>query len=180
MGLPDGQAMLLPLDQQALAKATAKQRTVQITRGGDIYQTLTDFDELLRHMSTRPTHCQQLVPGAPGYIGYCDACGTGAGGVWITGKQHLPPTVWRVEWPPDIQAKLVTSTNKDGTVTVNDLEMAGVLLETLVLEHLVQDLRHQHAAAWVDNTSAVSWTTKMRSKRSKIGHRLVRAFSMRV
>jgi hypothetical protein len=179
IGLPDGRAILLPLDQ-ALAKATAKQKTVQIPRGGAIYQTLADFSELLCHMKTRPTHCRQLVPGAPGYIGYCDACGTGAGGVWISGKNHLPPTVWRVEWPEDIQKKLVTRENKEGTITVNDLEMAGVLLQTLVLEHLVEDLRHQHAAAWVDNTSAVSWSTKMRSKRSTIGHRLVRAFSMRV
>ena len=179
MGLPEGRAILLPLDQ-ALANANAQVKTVQIPKGGAIYQTLSDFNELLRHMNTRPTHCRQLVPGAPGYIGYCDACRTGAGGVWISGKNHLPPTVWRVEWPKDIQASLVTRENKDGTVTVNDLEMAGVLLQTLVLEHLVTDLRHQHAAAWVDNTSAVSWSTKMRSKRSRIGHRLVRAFSMRL
>jgi hypothetical protein len=38
MGLPEGQAILLPLDQ-ALAKATATQRTVQIPQGGAIYQT---------------------------------------------------------------------------------------------------------------------------------------------
>lgn len=179
MGLPDGRTILLPLDQ-ALAKANAQVKTVQIPKGGAIYQTLEDFGELLRHMNTRPTHCRQLVPGAPGYIGYCDACKTGAGGVWISGTKHLPPTVWRVEWPKDIQDSLVTRENKEGIVTVNDLEMAGVLLHTLVLEHLVKDLRHQHAAAWVDNTSAVSWATKMRSKRSRIGHRLVRAFSMRV
>jgi hypothetical protein len=179
MGLPDGQTILLPLDQ-ALAKASHNQQTVQIPRDGAIYKTLADFGELLTHMTSRPTHCKMLVPGIPGYIGYCDACGSGAGGVWISGTNDLPPTVWRVQWPSDIQQQLVTDKNRDGTITVNDLEMAGLLLQTLVLEHLVEDLKHQHAAAWVDNTSAVSWATKMRSKRSSIGHRLVRAFSMRL
>ena len=59
------------------------------------------------------------------------------------------------------------------------MEMAGLLLQYLVLE-LLQDLHHEHVAAWCDNTSTVSWARRMTSSRSRIGHRLVRALMMRL
>jgi hypothetical protein len=57
--------------------------------------------------------------------------------------------------------------------------MAGGLLQHLVLEMLVL-LKHEHVAAWCDNTSTVSWARRMTSSRSRIGHRLVRALMMRI
>ncbi len=83
-------------------------------------------------------------------------------------------------WPKDIQEELVSDTNKKGTLTVNDLEMAGLLLQTLVLEHLVTDLKHQHAAAWVDNTSAVSWANKLAARQTKVAGRLLRTLALRM
>ena len=35
---------------------------------------------------------------------------------------------WRVEFPQDIQNELCTSDNPDGKITMNDLELAGVVL----------------------------------------------------
>ena len=69
--------------------------------------------------------------------------------------------------------------NPQGDLTINDLEMAGLLLHHLVLELLV-DLKHEHVAAWCDNTSTVSWARRMTSSKSKIGHRLVRALMMQI
>jgi hypothetical protein len=82
--------------------------------------------------------------------------------------------VWRIKWPPDIVKRF-----EDGHLTINDLEMAGLLLHYLLLEQLV-DLKHQHTAAWCDNTSAVSWTSRMTSTKSAVGQQLVRALALRM
>ena len=60
-------------------------------------------------------------------------------------------------------------------LTVNDLEMAGLLLHHLVLEEVVGNLEGKHAAAWCDNTSTVSWARRLASKRSLVGQRLLQA-----
>jgi hypothetical protein len=73
----------------------------------------------------------------------------------------------------------VSWSNPQGDLTINDLEMAGLLLQHLALEQLVP-LKHEHVAAWCDNTSAVSWAQRMTSSKSRIGHRLVRALMMRI
>jgi hypothetical protein len=61
-------------------------------------------------------------------------CGARLGWVGFRGKQELDPIVWRIQWPPDIKKIVVSSANPAGTFTKLDLEMAGVILHTLVLE----------------------------------------------
>jgi hypothetical protein len=78
-----------------------------------------------------------LIVNDPGYIGYCDASKLGAGGVWLTGTQTLAPVVrWRVEWPNNVRSQVVSFENPGGTILNSDLEMAGMLLQFLVLENL--------------------------------------------
>jgi hypothetical protein len=125
-------------------------------------------------MSKCPIQCCQLVPGTPAYIGFCDACKYGAGGVWLSGTHTIRPVVWRTKWPPDVIALF-----EEGKITINDLEMAGMLLSYLLLEQLV-DLKHTHTAAWCDNTSTVSWTSRMSSSKSTVGQQLTRALALRM
>jgi hypothetical protein len=134
---------------------------------------------LLREATSRPAHVRELVPNLASYIGFCDACKRGASGVWLGASKNLHPVVWRLAWPADITARLASRSNPEGNITINDLEMAGLLLQHLVLEMLVL-LKHEHVAAWCDNTSTVSWARRMTSSRSRIGHRLVRALMMRI
>jgi hypothetical protein len=115
----------------------------------------------------------------PGYLGYCDASKLGAGGVWLLGTRKLSPIVWRVEWSKDIRRSVVSFENPNGTITNSDLEMAGMRLHYLVLEHLVH-LNHVHVAAWCDNTPTVSWTNKLSSSRSAVAGHLTRALTMRI
>ena len=119
------------------------------------------------------------MPGWPDFVGFCDACKWGAGGVWLSGKSQLHPIVWRVQWPPDISQRFQSSHNPEGDLTINDLEMAGLLLHCLVLEQVVPNLENKHAAAWCDNTSTVSWARRLASKRSLVGQRLLRALAIR-
>ena len=133
----------------------------------------------MKLVANRPTKCSQLIPGWPDFMGFCDACKHGAGGVWLSGKDDLDPVLWRVQWPDDISARLKSGSNPQGDLTVNDLEMAGLLLHCLVLEQRVPSLEGKHAAAWCDNTSTVSWARRLSCKRSLVGQRLLRALVIR-
>ena len=79
-------------------------------------------------MPKTPTSVLQLVVSAPTYISYTDACCLGAGGVWCSGTKCLKPFLCQVEWPHDIQGNMVTSEKQNGTIKINDLELAGALL----------------------------------------------------
>jgi len=176
LAIPNGRALLSPL-YKLLPKdhsPSNKRKHVQIPKGSEAHHALQDLRTILKLVANRPTLCSQLVPGWPHYVGFCDASKYGCGGIWLSGKDDLHPTLWRVAWPPDIVHLLTI-----GKLTINDLEMAGLLFQYLVLENLIPDLTNKHAAAWVDNTSAVSWARKMSSKQSFVGQRLVRALALR-
>ena len=71
--------------------------------------------------------------GDPGFMGWLDASGEGAEGGWLPGKDTLEPTIWRLEWPKKLQAWLITPTNPEGDLVINNLEMSGKLLAWIVL-----------------------------------------------
>jgi len=175
IGIPAGKGLLGPID----AALRGEQRSIRIKRNAQVRDALKDFSSLIKILGNRPTHCRELIVDTPGYIGYCDASKLGAGGVWLSGRLRLPPVVWRLEWPDDIRLSVVSFDNPTGTITNSDLEMAGMLIHYLVLEHLVS-LKHVHVAAWCDNTPTVSWTNKLSSSRSLVAGRLTRALALRI
>jgi hypothetical protein len=175
--MPTGKCILTPLCK--LVEAQQDRRVLCFSKEPIVLKAPRDIRILLRESTSRRTHVRELVPDLPVHVGFCDACKRGAGGAWISGSKNIQPAVWRVEWPIDIQTRLVSWSNPKGDLTINDLEMAGLLLQCLVLELFV-DLKHEHVAAWCDNTSAVSWARRMTSSKSRIGHRLVRALMMLV
>jgi hypothetical protein len=88
-------------------------------------------------------------------------------------------TVWRVQFPPDITAAVVSDSNPTGSLTNSDLEMAGVLLHHLVLETLIRT-KHCHLATLCDNTPSVAWVNRMAAKSSSpVAHRLLRGLALR-
>jgi hypothetical protein len=178
IAIPGGRGLLSPLDH-ALRNESLK--WIPIKANHTLRDALRDFRALISLVGHTPTSFKQLIAAVPGYIGYCDASKLGAGGVWFPGsaRTDLPPIVWRVAWPPDIQAALVSVSNPTGTISNSDLEMAGLLLHYLVLECLA-DLKHVHVAAWCDNTPTVSWANKLNSSKSRVAARLVRALALRI
>jgi hypothetical protein len=175
IGIPAGKGLMGPID----AALRGDKRVIHVKHNTRLRDALQDFGTLIKVLGTRPSHCRELVVDDPGYIGYCDASKLGAGGVWLSGTRLLQPIVWRVEWPEDIRNNVVSFDNPTGTITNSDLEMAGMLLHFLVLEHLVH-LKHVHVAAWCDNTPTVSWTNKLSSARSAVAGRLTRALALRI
>ena len=172
LGVPGSAGLFTPLNM------ALRERSRWARLSLEVKEALGDFRVLLKSAAKEPTHVNELVPGTPAFVGYCDACRMGAGGVWLLGTKVVAPIVWRVEWPDDIKAALVTRENPSGTISVSDLEMAGLLLHYLVLEHVV-DLCHEHVGAFCDNTPTVSWAAKLASKRSRIAGRLLRALALR-
>ena len=114
-------------------------------------QCFLDWGAIVKYMAKIPTDVKQLVKKFLQYIEYSDSCSIGTGGVWTSGSHTIPSTLWHVEWPQDIKEAFAA-----GNLTMNNLELAGMVLEWLVLECLMRCLLHVHAAIFCDNTSTVS------------------------
>ena len=137
-GIPGGKGLFSPIFK-ALRTTT---KTVKITP--ELRSALKDWKTLVQHLATNPTPVQLLVSEYPNYIQYTDACKLGAGGVITPGLDAIQYWVWQLEWPLDIQKELVSATNRNGRITINDLELGGLVLGWLVLEHVWYSYTHPY------------------------------------
>ena len=94
--------------------------------------------------------------------------------------QACTPTVFRMEWPEDIKADIIASTNPSGRLTNSDLEMAGMVLAWLAVEGVFGDLTEKNIALFGDNIASISWTKKLASKQSHVAEQLVQALALRL
>ena len=129
-GIPGGKGLFSPIYNAMQGDP----KDIIITQ--TLKQALLDWKVMIQRIATRPTSVLELVPGLPEYVGYVDASGFGAGGTWLSGSKHINPIVWRLPWPADIEARLVSDSNPNGDLTNSDLEMAAHLLHWLVLEQV--------------------------------------------
>ena len=172
--LPNGRALFTPLDMAMRNDP----EFVDIDRM--MRQCLEDWRFIIQCMTQEPTSVRQLVTMPPTFISYTDACKLGAGGVWCSGVTTLKPFLWQVEWPRDIQQALVTNENPNGSITINDLELAGALLGFLVLENTDAHLEYCHLATFCDNMTTVVWAYKLRNSKSRIAGYLLRFLGLRM
>ena len=173
-GIPGGAGLFSPI-QQAM-----KMNPPFINISAELDQALQDWRYMINHLKHHPTHVSQLVHDYPHYLGYSDACGLGAGGVWCSGTHSLQPTVWQVQWPQAIKAKLITDKNPSGSLTINDLELAGIVLHWLVLEWMQIPLKYCHIGTFCDNVSATVWAHRLRTSTSIPAARLLRLLGIRI
>ena len=144
-----------------------------------LLQTLADWRTFVQILAKSPTSVRLLVPDYPHLLQYTDACKLGTGGVIVPGLQQTTELVWQVEWPHDIRNSLQTNENPDGAITINDLELAGMVLGWLVLEHSNTDLTYKHIGLFCDNVSAVAWAHKGHTSKSIRAARLLRLLHIR-
>jgi hypothetical protein len=150
---------------------------IGLGKESEVRAALLDLAVFVQDLATTPTHVKELVPGDDHYVGYCDACATGAGGVWISGEAGIQPLVWRFHFEHDISSQVVSDKNPKGRLTNSDLEMAAVLLHYMVLQQQI-DLRYVRAGVFSDNTPTVSWTKRMADKsQSLTAGRLLRGLA---
>ena len=94
--------------------------------------------DTIHEQKTRPLF--QLVPDILHFIGYRDARKYGLRGVWQSDLNNVEPAVWKYPIPADIQAELCTVENSKGKITMNDLELTGMVLTFILLEYLIPRL----------------------------------------
>ena len=92
---------------------------------------------LLQNLAENPTPVQTLVSKYPDYLQYTDACRLVSGGVTTPRLYIIQPWVWHFSWPIYIQKDLVLDKNTKVKLTINNLELARLVLEWLVLEYIV-------------------------------------------
>ena len=127
LGIPRWRSLFTPLDMLMRGDPEF------ITITPNLRPFLEDWRCLVQCMKKEPTSVMQLIMRPPSYCTYTDAYKLGAGGVWCSGTSYLKPFLWQVEWPRDIQDSLVPVKNPNGSIMINDLELAGALLGFLVL-----------------------------------------------
>ena len=174
--IPAGRGLMSPFNKIL----SAKPNRIFLHNNDDIRTALICCRAFLRESVGNPTKCASLVTAWPDYVGITDASSFGAGGVIIGENKATPLTVFRVQWPADITAAIITDSNPTGTLTNNDLEMAGLLFLWLAIEGTCADLEGSHVALFSDNTPTVAWVTRMASRKSKVAMKLVRALALRL
>ena len=168
------------------ALSSCKKTRVALTKG--VHQAIQDFTWMFKDIVSRPTRIAELVPLLASTMGYHDASGEGAGGVWFPHQSLSPrksiadshphqPIVWRYRWPQDIIDSLVTEDNPTGTITNSDLELAGGLLH---LDALAQyyDVRERTVLSKTDNLATLYWQRKGSATTIKPPAYLLRLFGI--
>ena len=168
-GLPGGSGLFSPI-QHALKRSKL---WVKVT--SQLTECFHDWGAIIKHMRKHSTSILQLVKHFPHYIGYSDSCRLGTGGVVAPGLDFIPPTLWQFQWPQHI-----VDLFDQGKLTINDLELAGLVLEWLVMECILPSLEYRHVALFCDNASAVSWAFKLRTGTSLPAGKLLRFLGMRI
>jgi hypothetical protein len=141
-----------------------------------------DWSALSRLMGCRLTHVTELVKHPSACQGFVDASKWGAGGVWLGGTNQLIPIVWFYEWPHTIRNQFCSASYKTGSLTISDLELTGILLQWLVLQHVVDTstLHNASVPIWCDNLPAVAWMYKCRTSTLLMAVRILRALAVRL
>ena len=183
LALPGARNMF---SQMQKALSSCPKTRVALTRG--VHQALDDFRWMHKDIAGRPTRIAELVPLLASALGYHDASGQGAGGVWFPHESLAPrahptaapssdPIVWRLQWPQDIIDSLVTEDNPAGTITNSDLELAGGLLH---LEAIAQhfDVRERTILSKTDNLATLFWQRKGSATSTKPPAHLLRLFGI--
>ena len=85
--------------QKALTTAGSGRRAY-LTAG--FHRDIAHWTQLTEDVLSRPTALAEVVHRLPTNMGFCDASGLGAGGVWLDPNNDGQSFVWRLQWPQDI------------------------------------------------------------------------------
>ena len=84
--------------------------------------------------------------------------GLGCEGVWIDPNEDGVHYVWRLPWPEDIMAYLVSSDNTQGRITNSDLDLAALFLQEATFTFVSTNLTWRDLFTGSDNMPTVDWT----------------------
>ncbi|KAL3793071.1 hypothetical protein HJC23_003079 [Cyclotella cryptica] len=163
LSIPAGKGLMSPF-YRILGR---EPRVVFLRRNEKLRTAVHECCIFLLNSVSHPTKCRSLMGGWPHIVGVTDASKHGVGGVIIGENMALPPTVFRYEWPEEIQNDLCSETNPTGSLTNSDLELAALLLLFLVIEAVAGDLQDKHVALYSDNSPSVHWVQRLAVRSSE-------------
>ena len=122
---------------------------------------LVDFWWLANDIASQPTRILELVPSNPALLGACDAAGPGMGGIAFIPSDNgsLIPILWRKPFSTSLQSKLVSFTNRIGTINNSDLELCGNIAHHNVVAQFA-DILERTIRSLLDNIANVYWLQK--------------------
>ena len=112
--------------QHAIKKAA--RRNVHLT--SDVHDELEAWRELVCSLASRPTHIRELQHSPLTCIGTTDTSGSRMGGVFRDPEGQY--FFWRSPFYLATQARLMSSFNPNGDVTINYLDIGALLMQLLL------------------------------------------------
>ena len=106
-------------------------------------------------------------------IGVVDASSHSVGGVIIGKLSECLPMVFRLQWPPDITANVISEAYPLGTITNSDLKLVGLVLLWLMMEHV-----EKRIALFSKNSTTVSWVQQIACCSSLVAEQLIRVLAL--
>ena len=80
-------------------------------------------------MDIHTTYLVEIVHRDSSEFGYCDASGVRSGRVWVNPNDDRVNRVWRVQWPEENTAELISSNNTKRAITNCNLKLADLVLQ---------------------------------------------------
>jgi hypothetical protein len=148
--------------------------TRRITLSMDFREEVATWYRWVAEKNPRPVSLHSIANRTPTLLGFSDAAGKldgGMGGFW-----HLPEggvVWWREIFPPSITSRLTRRSaggKKMGDITINDLELAGIIANFVVIRQTLGDAAMKYAVllSRADNVSAVSWIRRCSNKGKRV------------
>ncbi len=174
--IPAGVGLLSPCNRILKLKP----QLVFLHKNQPVLKAIEGCRTLLRELTRKPTRCRELTCGWPDYIGIIDASSHGVGGVIFGELSECIPTLFRWEWPKDVQKQVISFNNPTGTITNLDLEMAGLLLLWLTIEGVCGSLQEKRTALFGDNPPSIGWVARLGLKQLSVAENLIQALALRL
>lgn len=154
LAIPGGRGLFSQL-QSVLEYSATAQPSDRLHLSKAVHDQLDDFRWLAKSLTSRPTRWGEIVDSDPLFLGSVDASGVGMGGVWAHHDNAQQPLLWRYKFDHDLVNKLVSSSNRAGTLTNSDFEQMGLVCHQDILTQ-VYDVRECTICAMTDNMAALS------------------------
>ena len=112
--------------QQAQALIQASHHQAYLSNNA--HCEIAHWKQLCQSMEARATYLVEIVQRLTMDLRFVDTSGLGAGCVWLDPNSNKEHSVWRVEWPPDVVADLVSWDNPKGRITNSNLELVAIVI----------------------------------------------------
>ena len=119
------------------------------------------FCWLANDVASRPTRITELLPSNPALLGACDATAPSMGGVVfiLTDNGTIIPILSRKLFLKLVQSKLVSSTNRKGSINNSDLGLCGKITHHDIVAQFA-DILERTIGTLLDNIVNVYWLRK--------------------